>query len=46
MVLVDVYNQKITVYGTIDASLVSELEAEYSGFTIEYKTYDYDGTDR
>jgi len=38
MLIVDVYNQKILVYGTIDASFVSEVSGEYSEFTIEYIT--------
>jgi hypothetical protein len=46
MAVIDVYNQKIIIYGTVDASFVSELEAEYTDFTTEYRTYDYDGSDR
>jgi len=43
MAVIDIYNNKITIYGTIDASFVTELETEYSGFTLEYRTTDYDG---
>lgn len=43
MALIDIYNNKITIYGTIDSNFLTELELEYSGFTFEYRTTDYDG---
>ena len=46
MVLIDIYNSIITIYGTVDESFISELESEYSGFTIEYRAVDYDGNNR
>jgi hypothetical protein len=43
MALIDIYNNRITIYGVMDSTFVTELQSEYSGFTIEYKTTDYDG---
>jgi len=38
MVLIDVYNEMITVWGTVSESFISSLIAAYPDFTVEYKT--------
>jgi hypothetical protein len=44
MVLIDIYNSIITVYGDVDdamESFVTELQSEYTGYTIQYRNDAY-----
>jgi hypothetical protein len=45
MVLIDIYNSIITVYGTVDTALaafVVELQTEYTDYTVQYMPDVYD----